>query len=88
MNIELTLGTCSVNSPLLNEEPDFQLNERDEISVGYFEDENLIAQYYPTQDKNWETFIAELRGEASADNARVVVNIAKRFVDNRVSVYL
>ena len=88
VNIEFTLGTCSVYSPLLNEEPDFLLNDRDEISVGYFEDEVVIAQYYPAQDKNWETFIAELRGEASADNARVVVNIAKRFVDNRVSVYL
>lgn len=86
--IEFTLGTCSVDSPCLDEEPDFQLNDRDRISLGYFEGDDLIAEYYPTQNKKWPAFIVDLRDGASADNARLVVNISKRFVDNRVSVYL
>ena len=87
VSLEFTLGTCTFDSTLLDDEPDFQLNERDEISIGYFEDDDLIAEYYPAQDKNWENFVADLREDASADNARVIVNIAKGFVENRVSVF-
>lgn len=88
VSLEFTLGTCTVNSALLDDEPDFQLNLRDKISIGYFEDDDLIAEYYPAQGKYWEKFVADLREDASADNARVIVNIAKGFVENRVSVYL
>lgn len=88
VSLEFTLGSCTVNSTLLDEEPDFQLNNRDEISIGYIEDGEPVSEYYPGHDKEWNTFIEELRGDATSDNATIIVNIAKRCVDNRISVYL
>lgn len=88
VSLEFTLGECSVGNPSLDEEPDFSLNERDEISIGYFEGDDLVSEYFPNREQNWPNFIQELRNDASTDNARVVVDISKRFVSNRVSVYL
>ena len=88
VSIEFTLGICPGDFPSLDEQPDFQLNDRDVISIGYFEDDDSIAEYYPSQGLDWQTFVEELRSKTSADNARVIVNIAKRYDDNRVSIYL
>lgn len=86
VNIEFSLGECS-SSTISQEEPDFSLNSRDEISISYLEETGFSAEFHPKKNKRWSDFVDSINENKAEENANVIVNIKKEVIENRISIY-
>ena len=87
ISIEFSLGELHADSESLAEEPEFMLSERDEISISVTGASEDVPNYYPAHGNTWEEFIAGLKEVDGEENLTLAININKRRVDNRLSIY-
>lgn len=87
ISIEITLGELQTDTESLAEEPEFMLSERDEISISVTGASEDVPNYYPGHSSTWEEFVTGLKEVDGEENLTLAININKRRVNNRLSIY-
>ena len=87
ISIEFSLGELHADTESLAEEPEFMLSERDDISISVIGVSEDLPNYYPGHGNTWEEFIAGLKEVDGEENLTLAININKRRVNNRLSIY-
>lgn len=87
ISIEFSLGELHADTESLAEEPDFMLSARDEISISVTGSSEDVPNYYPGHGNSWKEFVAGLKEVDGEENLTLAININKRRVNNKLSIY-
>lgn len=63
------------------------LNNRDNICISYFEDDDIFASFNSTNTDSWSNFVNDLNTANKEQYTRIKITIEKNRQDNYISVY-